>query len=249
LRLYKSSPTLDNWSAYHREVRSCRKTLRREKLLGWRRLCSEFTHKTPTAEIWRFIRSFKNKSLSVNPPPDISSLRDSQNNLLNKLCPPSCLHFCPIPLHNLKLQDSPQSPFSWLDDPFTLHEFESAINHSKRNSSPGLDRLNYSVLRTLPSDYRNFLLSIYNDFYTQGLFPVSWKESLLIFLPKFGGKGVRPIALLSCFLKLMERLLYRRLQWTIETRFLLPEYQSGFRTHGHALTIWLPSPTEFIRPS
>jgi len=31
-------------------------------------------------------------------------------------------------------------------------------------------------------------------------------------------------------LKLFERLVYRRLQWEIETRFLLPEFQSGFRT-------------------
>jgi len=32
-----------------------------------------------------------------------------------------------------------------------------------------------------------------------------------------------------CFLKLLEKMLYRRMQWVIETRFLLPDFQSGFR--------------------
>jgi len=158
LRLYKSNPTLDNWSAYRKESLSCKRILRREKLLGWRRLCSEFTHKTPTAEIWRFIRSFKNKSLRSDSLPDNSSLLDSQNNLLHKLCPPLCLHLCSIPIHILKAQDSPESPLSWLDDPFTLHELDSAINFSKINSSPGLDRVNYSILCALPLDFRSYLL-------------------------------------------------------------------------------------------
>jgi len=49
LRIYKSSPTLDNWSAYRRESLPFRRVFRQEKLLGWKRLCAEFTHKTPTA--------------------------------------------------------------------------------------------------------------------------------------------------------------------------------------------------------
>jgi len=41
-------------------------------------------------------------------------------------------------------------------------------------------------------------------------------------------KGVCSIALLS-FLKVFEKMLYHRIQWTVETRFLLPDFQSGFR--------------------
>jgi len=69
---------------------------------------------------------------------------------------------------------------------------------------------------------------IYNDLYSLGLFPEPWRSSLLIFVPKSDCKGVRPIALLSCLLKVLEKI-YRRLQWTIETRFILPEFQYGFR--------------------
>jgi len=65
-RLYKASPSLDNWLAFKRSNIHCRKLLRREKRNGWTQLCSEFSYKTSTVTIWRFIRAFKNKSLSSN---------------------------------------------------------------------------------------------------------------------------------------------------------------------------------------
>jgi len=115
-----------------------------------------------------------------------------------------------------------------IDNPLTFRELESAI-YSRTKSSPGLDRFDYNIIRSIPSDLLMILLDIYNDIFAQGLFPDSWKRSLIIFVPKSSGKGVRPIALLSCFLKLLEKMLYRRMQWVIETRFLLPDFQSGFR--------------------
>jgi len=54
------------------------------------------------------------------------------------------------------------------------------FNLSKRNSSPGLDRVDYSILRILPLEFRASLLFIYNDLFAHGLFPDSWKKSLLI---------------------------------------------------------------------
>jgi len=35
---------------------------------------------------------------------------------------------------------------------------------------------------------------------------------------------------MSCFLKILEKMIYRRLAWIVETQFLLPEFQAGFRT-------------------
>jgi len=51
LRIYKFSFTLDSWTVYRHESAHCRKALKKEKRLGWKLLCSEFLHKTPTAEI------------------------------------------------------------------------------------------------------------------------------------------------------------------------------------------------------
>jgi len=105
-----------------------------------------------------------------------------------------------------------------------MREFESAIYSSKKRSSPGLDRFDYNIIRSFPLELLKILLDIYNELFEQGLFPDSWNFSLVIFVPKPGGKGVRPIALLSCFLKLLEKMIYRRLQWAVETRFLVPDF-------------------------
>jgi len=230
LRIYKAHPSWDNWLAYKQGNTHCKKILRKEKRRGWRQLCSSFSSKTPTAAIWKFIRSYKNKSLSAeNPPLDHTSKIESQNALLSKLCPPSCLHLFFSPLEELKISDSPTSPFAWLDDPFTKVELEVSIDSSKNRSSPGLDRIDYAIIRALPPDLRLVLLDILNELYCQGHFPNSWRASALILIPKSDNKGVRPIALLSCLLKVLERMIYRRLQWAVETHFLLPEFQSGFR--------------------
>jgi len=230
LRIYKNDPSLDNLLAFKRGNIHCRKILRREKRSGWRQLCSDFSFKTPTAAIWKFIRAYKNKSLSSeSSPPDFSAQSESQSLLLSKLCPPSCLHISFPPLEELKLLDSPTSPSAWMDDPFSLAELDASINSSKRKSSPGLDRIDYAIIRVLPPDLRAILLEIFNDLYSRGCFPPSWRSSVLTLVPKPDGKGVRPIALLPCLLKVLERMVYRRLQWTAESRFFLPEFQSGFR--------------------
>jgi len=132
LRIYRSNPTLDNWSAYYREFIHCKRTLRREKCLGWKRLCSEFSYKTPTAEIWRFIRSYKNHSALTSPRLASRFLNLKIRLSKNYAYPRAsiCARFL-LPKHTSNLQDSSQNPFSWMDDPFSLYEFEHAIDSSK----------------------------------------------------------------------------------------------------------------------
>jgi len=119
LRLYKASPSLDNWLAFKRGNTQCRKVLRREKRREWRLLCSEFSFKTPTAAIWRFMRAYKNKSFSSEGPPlDEESKINAQDQLLSKLCPPSCLHSVSQFLANQESVDSLNDPIGWIDSPF-----------------------------------------------------------------------------------------------------------------------------------
>ena len=65
--------------------------------------------------------------------------------------------------------------------------------------------------------------------YCVGIYPESWKKSFIHFIPKPNGKGVRPIALTSCFCKIFEALIRNRLQWWCEFHNLLPQSQNGFR--------------------
>jgi len=106
-----------------------------------------------------------------------------------------------------------------------LYEFNSAISSFKRRSA----RSRPNRLLHYPRDNSCclLLLDIYNDLFSQGFFPSSWNSSQVFLKPD--GKGLRPIALTSCFFKILERMIYRRLQWLTESYFIFPEFQAGFR--------------------
>jgi len=231
-RVYKADPTLANWNAYKRENALCQKVLRREKRNGWRNLCSSFNHKTSMTEVWRFVKAYKTKSLaSGSPDMDALSHDNARELALNKLCPPSCLHL-PYPSLETLMREDRQSPpqHGWMDDPFSLQELDMSIATCKLKSSPGLDRFDYRVISSLPQELKILLLDIFNEMFANGLFPDSWHDSLIILVPKPNGSGLRPIALTSCLLKTFEKMICRRLTWLVETQFLLPEFQAGFRT-------------------
>jgi len=117
-----------------------------------------------------------------------------------------------------------------MGDPFFPQELDVSIASCKLDSSPSLDRFDYKIIATLPQEIRTILLDIYNEMFASGLFPSSWHDSLVILVPKPSGSGLRPIALMSCFLKILEKMIYPRLAWIVETQFLLPEFQAGFHT-------------------
>ena len=73
------------------------------------------------------------------------------------------------------------------------------------------------------------LLSCFNQFLSQGLFPKSWKESLILLIPKSSPGKFCPISLALCLLKVMERLIKTRLIQWFESNLLLPPSQFGFR--------------------
>jgi len=120
--------------------------------------------------------------------------------------------------------------FSWVDNPFEIGELEAAIDSSCKNSAPGLDRIDYAIIRFFPLTTRLALLRIFNEMFEQGLFHYDWRTSLIVFVPKLSNEGFRPIALSSCLLKIFEKMVYRRMQWVAESQFMLPESQAGFRS-------------------
>jgi len=91
----------------------------------------------------------------------------------------------------------------------------------KLKSAPGIDQIDFEVISALPQEYRTLLLKIYNYILFHGNFPIQWRHSLVVLIPKPDG-DLRPISLLSCFLKLMEKMLYNRIQWHVESQHIIP---------------------------
>ncbi|GBL82162.1 hypothetical protein AVEN_252358-1 [Araneus ventricosus] len=119
--------------------------------------------------------------------------------------------------------------------PFTFEELKIALDKS-RPTSPGPDKTHYNMIKNLSENSMRTLLLLYNIIWLKECFPVAWRESVVIPIPKPGKdpqvpNNYRPIALTSCLCKLMERMVNSRLVHSLEESGFLSKFQSGFR-HG-----------------
>ena len=94
-----------------------------------------------------------------------------------------------------------------------------------------MDRVSFEVILHLSESSLRLLLHILNDMYEGHLFPDSWKNFLIILLPKNTRRKFRPIALASCFLKILEKLILYRLNHWIENNNILSPFQNSFRNN------------------
>ena len=109
----------------------------------------------------------------------------------------------------------------------------------------------YQMLKNLPSEVLNTLLSILNDIWLTGNFPSGWRQSYVVPIPKPGKDAsdptnYRPIALTSCVCKVMERMVNNRLVWYLERNKIITATQSGFRK-GRNTTDQLVRLESFVR--
>ena len=132
-----------------------------------------------------------------------------------------------------KEQLQKQSPTPSMTSEFSIHELKCAIRQLKNKKAPGKDDISNEMIRHLGSLAKQKLLDIYNHSWNTGTFPTSWKEAIIIPILKKGKDrhsktSYRPISLLSCLGKTMERMVNRLLQHHLEKNGLLSPSQSGF---------------------
>ena len=90
------------------------------------------------------------------------------------------------------------------------------------------------MIRQLSQVSIQYLLDFYNHIYTNDTFPKKWKEAVIIPILKPGkdsmdASSYRPIALISCLSKILEKILNKRLMWYLEKNNLIDKTQCGYR--------------------
>lgn len=106
--------------------------------------------------------------------------------------------------------------------------------HTDSSSTPGRDRVCYSMLDHLSVESKRTLLHLYNKVWEEGVLPRCWKESIVVPIRKPGKdpripSSYRPIALTSQIGKTLERMVNNRMVFFLESKGLIHDYQSGFR--------------------
>ena len=114
-----------------------------------------------------------------------------------------------------------------------MYELEQSILELN-NTSPWSDDVENLFLNNINLPYKQYLLELYNNSWNKEEIPDKWKKGLLIPIAKpnkdeHNITSYRPITMLSCIGKLMERMVHKRLYWHIENYNLLNIAQAGFR--------------------
>ncbi|XP_026475063.1 uncharacterized protein LOC113378715 [Ctenocephalides felis] len=120
-----------------------------------------------------------------------------------------------------------------LSKPFTKWELEKTWN-KRTDTAPGLNNIQYSMLRNLPEKGKQILLKIINKYWKRPELIDDWHINKVILLrkPNINRNEIdayRPITLSSCIAKIKDRLIKRRLEWWLEHNKIFPRTQFGFR--------------------
>ncbi|GFO42869.1 galectin [Plakobranchus ocellatus] len=119
-----------------------------------------------------------------------------------------------------------------------MAELKNSVNKSNE-SAAGPDGVYYQFLRHLPESCLHTLLKLFNNIWTTGDIPPSWREALVVPIPKPGEdlsdpSNYRPIELTSCLCKTLERMVNDRLVHVLESRNLLKDRLKATRLRDGA---------------
>ena len=245
IRAHDARPTEANRSIMRSLHRQVRESVREWKNDDWATVLSEI--RPSHVSYWRVAKALKTEPPKAIPPfprPNMPpAFEDGEKaeclaDTLEQQC--SLSQFPADPVHAFHVESEicirGLQPLTDELPPVSDDEVRLHINKLKTRSSPGHDGINNRALKALPPALITLLAAIFNTLITHCHFPSSWKEAVVIGIPKPGKplsdpSSFRPISLLPCLGKLYERILASRLKDYLFTNNLLINEQFGFRPH------------------
>ena len=246
-----SNPTLSNVQNFKLLRAKAHHVVKQQKRNSWRRFCNKLNSKTQTQKVWKAIRKIKGKGGCIS----VNHLKVNGNLITNKkevaevlaknLSKNSSTDNYSDEFQRIKtLKEKRHLDFSSKNEeeynlPFSVTELRHLLQRAN-GSATGLDQVHYQLLTHLPNSALSVPLKVYIYVWESGCFPPSWREAVVIPIPKpskdhLDPSNFRPIALTSCLCKTMERMINAHFMWSLESQGLLSEKQCGFRKNRSTL--------------
>lgn len=172
-----------------------------------------------------------NDQLITDKPKIVNEINSYFVNLPNSLKPPQC---------NIIETTTTLNEKSIYLEPVTAAEIIDTINNLKDSNSVGPDDISIKVVKLCAQQIAEPLAHIINECFSEGTFPSFLKLSKIIPLYKKGDRtkicNYRPIAILSVFSKIFEKLLAKRIKNFLESCNILSPNQHGFREQHSTIT-------------
>ena len=236
----------EQWLEACREVRKLTISAKEE---SWHSFVESLEGRAGSSRVWGVIRSLNGKS----------SKTDARNAMLEhrgkaihdpiRKADAFCQHYAAVSRHTFSRAERKterfvrsemsqakrkQGPVGPESADFSLGELKAALQSTKSKGAAGPDEITPQFLRHLNEGAQEVILGIFNESWVKGYCPQSWRDAVIVPVPKPGKPAgeipsYRPIALTSCLAKLMERLVANRLKHIAESAGLWSKDQAGFR--------------------
>ena len=122
---------------------------------------------------------------------------------------------------------------SFFTEPVTKFDVKAEIKNLNSQKSPEYDGISIKMIKTVANEISEPLSHVFNFTFLSGTIPDSLKIALVT--PVFKDnetnefKTYRPISVITCFSKILEKRMYRRLIKFIEKNKILTKHQYSFR--------------------
>ena len=232
--------------AYKKAKAKARQTIRLAKKESWNKLLSVFIHSTPISKLWGIIRKFTQKKRYNRPLPvliiggvkldDPLEVGDALGKYFSNISSGEN-YSVPFRRHVKDIPDvmsvSTSDNMECYNMTFTLDELMESIKNCGQTSI-GPDTIHYVFFKHMGELQLQQILHLFNYIWKEGCYPAEWLHSYIVPILKPGkvaskAESYRPIQLTSCFGKVMERMVTRRMTWFVEKEGMISNFQCGFR--------------------
>ena len=242
---FQKHPTSQNREKYNAVKRKFRNEILEQKKRCWEEFIDNTNNTTSAKDFWNQIKRFNGNSLYTQNTLALkinNTIEEDQTIIANTFAQNFTTPLTPITeqkrRHLLKTIDKQNITESHtvfeINKRITPLEFANAIKHTKNTSAPGLDSINYQTIKNLPDEFKTEILEIYNLILFNGDYPSNWKTALVIPILKkqkspLSTNSYRPISLLSCLSKLLDKIITKRLQYWLSKENIISRNQFGFQ--------------------
>ncbi|KAI5754364.1 hypothetical protein M8J77_008009 [Diaphorina citri] len=250
-RLFKQHPSTTNLIDFKKKRAIARNTIHNKKKESWHNFMSTISTTKNPRLLWSHINkirgNFKSKRIAAIQPSPHCNITIDRRSIAETLAS----HFQLISStanytqefqkYKEEMECVIQQQLSITDTQdhlninFSIDELETALM-KKTSAATGPDGISYNMLTNLPKNIREGLLNTFNRIWTQRSYPDTWRQATIIPIVKpnkdpLKPDSYRPISLLSCTSKLLEKMVNSRINWHLDQQSLLNPHQCGGRKH------------------